>query len=89
LRFGKESSRAEILKLTNGSPNPCILDGYDGRTHNFIILGTHFSSILFSSTNHSYNMNLFYSSKAHIHIQEWSIRHFPLLMAPTLMNAKK
>ncbi|GAU35250.1 hypothetical protein TSUD_323870 [Trifolium subterraneum] len=30
LRFGKEASRAEILKVTNGSPNPCILAGYDG-----------------------------------------------------------
>ncbi|AES80808.2 putative apyrase [Medicago truncatula] len=30
LRFGKEASRAEILKVTNGSPNPCILAGYHG-----------------------------------------------------------
>ncbi|KAK2415958.1 apyrase [Trifolium repens] len=30
LRFGKEASRAQILKVTNGSSNPCILAGYDG-----------------------------------------------------------
>jgi hypothetical protein len=35
LRFGKEASRAQILKVTNGSSNPCILAGYDGKTHNF------------------------------------------------------
>ncbi|CAJ1793688.1 unnamed protein product [Sphenostylis stenocarpa] len=30
LHFGKEASRAEILKITNGAANPCILAGYDG-----------------------------------------------------------
>ncbi|KAJ1433202.1 Nucleoside phosphatase GDA1/CD39 [Sesbania bispinosa] len=30
LHFGKEASRAEMLKVTNGSANPCILGGYDG-----------------------------------------------------------
>jgi len=36
LRFGKEASRAEILKVTNGSPNPCILAGYHGKIHNIL-----------------------------------------------------
>jgi apyrase len=31
LRFGKEASRAEILKVANGAPNPCILAGYHGK----------------------------------------------------------
>jgi len=39
LRFGREASRAEILKVTDGSANPCILAGYDGKqTHCFVPL---------------------------------------------------
>ncbi|TKY62928.1 Nucleoside-triphosphatase protein [Spatholobus suberectus] len=30
LRYGKEAARAEILKVTDGSANPCILAGFDG-----------------------------------------------------------
>ncbi|XP_045795545.1 nucleoside-triphosphatase isoform X2 [Trifolium pratense] len=30
LHFGREASRAEILKVTHNSPNPCILAGFDG-----------------------------------------------------------
>ncbi|KAK7336228.1 hypothetical protein VNO77_16763 [Canavalia gladiata] len=30
LRYGREASRAEILKVTHGSANPCILAGFDG-----------------------------------------------------------
>ncbi|KAJ1404637.1 Nucleoside phosphatase GDA1/CD39 [Sesbania bispinosa] len=30
LHFGREASRAEILKGTDGSANPCILAGFDG-----------------------------------------------------------
>nr|AAG32960.1 apyrase GS52 [Glycine soja] len=30
LHYGREASRAEILKVTDGSANPCILAGYDG-----------------------------------------------------------
>ncbi|RHN59595.1 putative hydrolase [Medicago truncatula] len=30
LHFGTEASRAEILKVTHNSPNPCILAGFDG-----------------------------------------------------------
>nr|KYP63745.1 Nucleoside-triphosphatase [Cajanus cajan] len=30
LRYGREAARAENLKLTSGSANPCILAGFDG-----------------------------------------------------------
>ncbi|MQK21917.1 hypothetical protein EI013_26475, partial [Escherichia coli] len=30
LRYGREAARAEILKVTHGSANPCILAGFDG-----------------------------------------------------------
>ncbi|XP_027349653.1 nucleoside-triphosphatase-like [Abrus precatorius] len=30
LHFGREASRAEILKVTGGSANPCLLAGFDG-----------------------------------------------------------
>lgn len=30
LRYGREASRAEILKVTDGYANPCILDGFVG-----------------------------------------------------------
>ncbi|XP_061340831.1 nucleoside-triphosphatase-like [Gastrolobium bilobum] len=30
LRFGLLAARAEILKVTDGSENPCILEGFDG-----------------------------------------------------------
>ncbi|RDX63173.1 hypothetical protein CR513_58430 [Mucuna pruriens] len=30
LHFGREASRVEILKVTGGSANPCILAGFDG-----------------------------------------------------------
>ncbi|XP_027349652.1 nucleoside-triphosphatase-like [Abrus precatorius] len=30
LRYGREAARAEILKVTDGSANPCILAGFDG-----------------------------------------------------------
>ncbi|KAK2362212.1 apyrase [Trifolium repens] len=30
LHFGREASRAEILKVTHNSPNPCLLAGFDG-----------------------------------------------------------
>ncbi|OIW03328.1 hypothetical protein TanjilG_03437 [Lupinus angustifolius] len=30
LHYGKEAFRAEVLKVTNGSTNPCILAGFEG-----------------------------------------------------------
>ncbi|BAT84900.1 hypothetical protein LR48_Vigan03g189400 [Vigna angularis] len=30
LRYGREAFRAEVLKVTDGSANPCILYGFDG-----------------------------------------------------------
>lgn len=38
LHFGREASRAEILKLTPRSPNPCLLAGFNGKHK----LGFHF-----------------------------------------------
>ncbi|XP_020229557.1 nucleoside-triphosphatase-like [Cajanus cajan] len=31
LHYGKEAARAEILKVTDGYANPCVLDGYYGK----------------------------------------------------------
>jgi len=43
------------------------------------------------SIKHTNNkgVTFFFSSKGPLHIQEWSIRLFPLLLAQTLMNAKR
>ncbi|CAI0433861.1 unnamed protein product [Linum tenue] len=37
LHYGLLAARAEILKVSDGSSNPCVLGGYDGTVNCFVI----------------------------------------------------